>query len=53
VAVALGVVVLAEPMTWNLVVGAVVVLIGVALSDGRLLTPQRLPDRGRDAERTK
>ena len=53
VAVTLGVVVLAEPMTWNLFVGAVIVLVGVALSDGRLMTPQRLPDRGQDAERTK
>lgn len=36
VAVTLGVVVLGEPMTWNLVVGAAIVLVGVALSDGRL-----------------
>jgi drug/metabolite transporter (DMT)-like permease len=39
VAVTLGVVVLAEPITWNLVVGAVTVLAGIALADGRL-TPR-------------
>jgi drug/metabolite transporter (DMT)-like permease len=53
VAVTLGVVVLAEPMTWNLFVGAVIVLIGVTLSDGRLLPLQRLPNRGPESERTR
>ena len=36
VAVVLGVVVLGEPLRWNLFVGAAVVLLGVALSEGRL-----------------
>jgi drug/metabolite transporter (DMT)-like permease len=36
VAVALGVLVLDEPITWNLVVGAALVLAGVATSEGRL-----------------
>jgi drug/metabolite transporter (DMT)-like permease len=35
VAVTLGVVLLAEPMSWNLIVGAVIVLAGVALADSR------------------
>jgi drug/metabolite transporter (DMT)-like permease len=38
VAVALGAVVLNEPLTWNLFLGALVVLGGVALSEGRLMT---------------
>jgi drug/metabolite transporter (DMT)-like permease len=45
VAVTLGVVVLAEPMTWNLAVGAAIVLAGIALADGRLMTRQQHPDR--------
>lgn len=36
VAVALGVGVLGEPITWNLFAGAVVVVLGVALAEGRL-----------------
>jgi drug/metabolite transporter (DMT)-like permease len=36
VAVLLGLVVLAEPVGWNLAVGALIVLVGVALSEGRL-----------------
>jgi drug/metabolite transporter (DMT)-like permease len=36
VAVALGVAVLDEPLTWNLFAGAVVVVLGVALAEGRL-----------------
>lgn len=36
VAVTLGVLVLDEPITWNLVVGAALVLAGVATSEGRL-----------------
>jgi drug/metabolite transporter (DMT)-like permease len=36
VAVTLGVLVLREPMTWNLIVGAVIVLAGTGLADGRL-----------------
>jgi drug/metabolite transporter (DMT)-like permease len=36
VAVALGAGVLGEPLTWNLFVGAVVVVTGVALAEGRL-----------------
>ncbi len=36
VAVTLGVLVLDEPLTWNLFAGAVVVVLGVALAEGRL-----------------
>jgi drug/metabolite transporter (DMT)-like permease len=36
VAVALGVLILGEPVTWNLVVGATLILAGVAASEGRL-----------------
>lgn len=36
VAVLLGLAVLAEPVGWNLAVGALIVLVGVALSEGRL-----------------
>jgi drug/metabolite transporter (DMT)-like permease len=36
IAVALGAVALGEPVTWNLFVGAVVVVAGVALAEGRL-----------------
>lgn len=43
VAVALGVVVMAEPVRWNLFAGAAVVLVGVGLAEGRL----RLPSGGR------
>ncbi len=39
VAVALGVVVLGEPAAWNLLVGAAIILLGVALSEGRLAKP--------------
>jgi len=36
VAVVLGLVVLGEPLGWNLAFGALIVLVGVALSEGRL-----------------
>jgi drug/metabolite transporter (DMT)-like permease len=36
VAVSVGAVVLGEPVTWNLFAGAVVVVLGVALAEGRL-----------------
>lgn len=36
VAVALGVAVLAEPVTWNLFAGAAVVILGVAIAEGRV-----------------
>lgn len=36
VAVLLGLAVLAEPIGWNLAVGAIVILVGVALSEGRI-----------------
>jgi drug/metabolite transporter (DMT)-like permease len=36
VAVVLGVVVLSEHLSWNLAVGAVIILVGVAVSEGRL-----------------
>jgi drug/metabolite transporter (DMT)-like permease len=35
VAIVLGTVVLDEPLTWNLLVGAAIVLVGVAVSEGR------------------
>lgn len=40
VAVILGAIVLAEPITWHLFAGAAMVLAGVALSDKRLVGPQ-------------
>lgn len=53
VAVTLGVVVLGEPVGWNLFVGAAVVILGVALAEGRLdrvspLAPARPTAPGRD-----
>jgi drug/metabolite transporter (DMT)-like permease len=36
VAVVLGAVILNEPLTWNLLVGAAIVLVGVAVAEGRL-----------------
>jgi drug/metabolite transporter (DMT)-like permease len=42
VAVVLGSLVLDEPVTWNLVAGAAIILVGVAVSEGRL-------DKGRTA----
>jgi drug/metabolite transporter (DMT)-like permease len=41
VAVMLGLTVLAEPISWNLAVGAIVILAGVALSEGRIGRSQR------------
>lgn len=41
VAVVLGAVLLGEPVTWNLFVGAGVVILGVALAEGRLTRRQR------------
>jgi drug/metabolite transporter (DMT)-like permease len=41
VAVALGAVALGEPVTWNLFAGAAVVIVGVALAEGRLRAPSR------------
>ncbi|HVE98338.1 MAG TPA: DMT family transporter [Mycobacteriales bacterium] len=43
VAVALGVVVLDEPLGWNLFVGGAVVIFGVALAEGRLRRRRRVP----------
>jgi drug/metabolite transporter (DMT)-like permease len=42
VAVMLGSLVLDEPVTWNLVVGAAIILVGVAVSEGRLGTGRAL-----------
>jgi drug/metabolite transporter (DMT)-like permease len=42
VAVILGTAVLAEPVTWHLVLGAITILAGVALSEGRLRHRLRL-----------
>jgi len=42
VAVALGVIVLSEPATWNLLAGAAIILVSVALSEGRLTKPSHL-----------
>jgi drug/metabolite transporter (DMT)-like permease len=36
VAVVLGVLILSEPLSWNLAVGGLVILVGVALSEGQL-----------------
>ena len=36
VAVALGALVLGEPVTWNLFAGGVLVLLGLAIAEGRL-----------------
>jgi drug/metabolite transporter (DMT)-like permease len=41
VAVVLGVLVLDEPVTWNLLAGSVVVLFGVGIAEGRLGFPRR------------
>jgi drug/metabolite transporter (DMT)-like permease len=43
VAVILGTVILAEPVTWNLALGAITILAGVAISEGRLAHPLRTP----------
>ena len=43
VAVILGAFVLAEPVTWNLALGAITILAGVAISEGRLPHPLRHP----------
>ena len=44
VAVSLGVVVLDEPLGWNLFVGGAVVVLAVALAEGRLWRRTRCPD---------
>jgi choline dehydrogenase-like flavoprotein len=36
VAVVLGALILDEPLTWHLLVGGVIILVGVAVSEGRL-----------------
>lgn len=41
VAVVLGVLVLSEPVPWNLLAGSAIILLGVALAEGRLSPPQR------------
>ena len=41
VAVVLGALVLNEPLTWHLLAGGVIVLVGVAVSEGRLSKPVR------------
>jgi drug/metabolite transporter (DMT)-like permease len=43
VAVILGAFVLSEPVTWNLALGAITILAGVAISEGRLPHPLRTP----------
>ncbi|HZN16347.1 MAG TPA: DMT family transporter [Acidimicrobiales bacterium] len=43
VAVVLGVVVRDEPLTWHMVVGAVVVIVAVALAEGRAAAPRTIP----------
>ncbi len=50
VAVALGALILGEPVTWNLFVGATLVLLGVTVAEGRLssgrpLRPSRIESR--------
>ncbi len=53
VAVLLGFLILAEPVGWNLAVGALIVLVGVALSEGRLgqRRDTRLSERRAELER--
>jgi drug/metabolite transporter (DMT)-like permease len=54
VAVALGVLILDEPVTWNLVVGATLVLVGVAATERRLggfARRRRTPDLEHPAQR--
>jgi drug/metabolite transporter (DMT)-like permease len=41
VAVVLGALILNEPLTWHLLAGGVIVLVGVAVSEGRLSKPVR------------
>ncbi len=50
VAVILGIVVLSEPATWNLLAGAAVILLSVALSEGRLTKPTHLNLRHQPTE---
>src|SRR6266536_1967209 len=50
VAVALGVVVLGEAATWNLLAGTAIILFGVALSEGRLTKPTHLNLRHQPTE---
>jgi drug/metabolite transporter (DMT)-like permease len=54
VAVLLGLAVLAEPVGWNLAVGALIVLLGVALSEGRLSQRRHTehPERQAELERS-
>ncbi len=54
VAVLLGLAVLGEPVGWNLGAGALIVLIGVALSEGRLSRRRhtRLSEQQAELERT-
>jgi len=54
VALLLGAIVLGEPLTWNLFIGAAIVLAGVALSEGRLETKKHRYSLGRedDSEHT-
>lgn len=49
VAVLLGAVVLSEPVTWNLFLGATVVLVGTALSEGRFTANGRLGKTKRES----
>jgi drug/metabolite transporter (DMT)-like permease len=44
VAVALGVVLLDEPLGWNLFAGGAVVIVGVALAEGLLRRGAKVPD---------
>lgn len=46
IAVALGAVALGEPVTWNLFAGAAVVIVGVALAEGRLTRARSAEVRG-------
>jgi len=54
VAVLLGLAVLGEPLGWNLAVGAVIVLLGVALSEERLIRTRRaqVSEQGPELEHT-
>jgi drug/metabolite transporter (DMT)-like permease len=51
VAVVLGALILNEPLTWNLLVGAVIVLVGVAVAEGRFGKVRHQPVLPEESER--
>jgi drug/metabolite transporter (DMT)-like permease len=51
VAVVLGALILNEPLTWNLLLGAVIVLVGVAVAEGRFGKVRHQPVLPEESER--